>query len=163
MLLPRDEEGVEHAPAVVDRDVGDGGDEPGLGVDLHDADVRAEGEGGPVTHEVVVGAQRAVLLRTLRRDLGPAEARLGHADDAEPALRELHVGDCRLEQRSRDLGGPRHHVVGGPGDGTAPSWSEREPPVPDPRGTRAVSDCSKRTCDSGTPSRSATMVEKAVA
>ena len=44
-----------------------------------------------------------------------------------------------------------------------PTWSERDPPVPAPRGTIAVSDCSNRMRSNGIPSRSATSIENAVA
>ena len=43
-----------------------------------------------------------------------------------------------------------------------PSCSERDPPVPPPRGTSAVSDWTNVIFSSGIPSRSATSIENAV-
>ena len=44
-----------------------------------------------------------------------------------------------------------------------PSWSERDPPVPPPRGISAVSDCSYRIRSSGMPSLSDTIIANDVA
>ncbi len=43
------------------------------------------------------------------------------------------------------------------------SCSDRDPPVPPPCGTDAVSDWTKRTCSIGMPSRSATIIANDVA
>ncbi len=59
--------------------------------------------------------------------------------------------------------GPGQHRVGGPGTALPPSCSDRDPPVPPPRGTTAVSDWTKRIGSSGMPSRSATIIANAVA
>ena len=58
VLLPFDEQWVEHRAAVVDRDVADEADLAGLGVDLDDRDVGAEGERCSALVEVGVGTER---------------------------------------------------------------------------------------------------------
>ena len=56
------------------------------------------------------------------------------------------------------------HRVGGLGStAVPPSCSERDPPVPPPRGTSAVSDCTKRIASIGMPSGSATIIANDVA
>ena len=90
MHLAVDEQRVEDAPAVVDRDVTERLDPAGLGVDLDDGDVRAERERGARRLEVVLDVERVTLLVGLAGELGPRERRRRHAGDAEPCRRSIH-------------------------------------------------------------------------
>ena len=89
MLLPLDEQRVEHGAAVVDGDVADEADLACLGVDLDHRDVGAERERRSALVEVDVGAERAerrlVALRRLRGQLVPPHRRGGHAGDPDRA------------------------------------------------------------------------------
>ena len=69
--LPVDEQRVEDAPAVVDRDVTQRHHHAGVGVDLDDGDVRAERERRARLLEVVLDVQRVALLLGLGREVGP--------------------------------------------------------------------------------------------
>ena len=67
MHLTFDEQRVEDRAAVVDRDVTDGHDAPGLGVDFHDGDVRAERERRTRLQEIVLDREGLALFLGARR------------------------------------------------------------------------------------------------
>ena len=109
MLLPGDEERVDDAAAVVDSHVAQQLDAPGLGVDLDNRDVGAEGVGRFALVEVELGPQALLEVgRASSRVAGchgqlrPRQCRGGGAGDAD-ALALVHgdVGHIRFEQVRR--------------------------------------------------------------
>ena len=77
----------------------------------------------------------------------------GHARDFEPAVADHDVVGARLEQVRGELLRLREHLLGSRRSSALPPiWSERDPPVPPPRGTSPVSECTTRTFSNGTPS-----------
>ena len=89
----------------------------------------------------------------------------GHAGDAERAVVvDDDVVGRGLEQLGRERSAPaRRTRCDASSTALPPSCSDRDPPVPPPRGTSAVSDCTKRIFSIGMPSSSATICEYAVA
>ena len=102
------------------------------------------------------------------RDAGQLRPRQGssrHAGHADPAVVvDDHVVHAGLEVGGRDLLGPGQHLLGGRRARRCPPiCSDRDPPVPPPLGTAAVSDWTKRMSSIGMPSRSETIMANAVA
>ena len=162
VLLARDEHRVEDAARVVDGDVAALVDPAGVEVDLDDGDVGAEREAGLALLEVELLAHRgrgavrvpaAVLGRG--RHLRPGDTDPVTPFTARPAVGLLDVVDRGLEQVGGDVLGPRP-----PARSLAlwialpPVCSDRDPSVPAPCGTSAVSDCTSRILSIGTSARS---------
>ena len=86
VLLARDEQRVEHRAAVVDGDMIDEADLPGVAVDFDHRDVGAEREGrvGLLEHELAAQAARR-RPRRRGRQLGPRKRRGRHAGHADRA------------------------------------------------------------------------------
>ena len=108
--------------AVVDRDVTQQLDLPGVGVDLDDRDVRAERERRPVGHvvELVLQARRpcpsgrlaGILHRA--RELDPRQRARGHARDLEAAASPIDdVVGAGLEHVRGELLRLREHFLAG--------------------------------------------------
>ena len=147
VLLAGDEQRIDDPPAVVDGDVAQRAHLPGLGVHLHDRDVRPEGERGPVLLEVELGGEQpagAALVAVGRSGAGrhgrdPAtRAPRGHAGDAEPpAVVNDDVGGARLQLGGDELRGlARAPARRRRARRCRPSCSDRDPPVPPPRAPR---------------------------
>ena len=112
VLLPLHEGGIDHPSAVVDRHVPQHPHPPRLRVDLHDAHVRAEREGGRALVEVEVrGESRqsvtsvgslAVLAGRRPGEHRPVERAGGDAAHRERAVLEYHVGWISLEHGGRE-------------------------------------------------------------
>ena len=145
VLLAANEQRVEDAAAVVDGDVAQHRDAAGLGVDLDDRDVRAERERRVGAVEVELVAQRARLeaVGQLRRVL----RRRRRAPPTTTAL-DGTPATCRPPSPTTMSSGEASSRCAAiclarsstPSDAT---WmalpavcSEREPSVPEPRGTR---------------------------
>ena len=143
VLLAGHDQRVQDPAAVVDRDVAQRLRLAGLDVDLDDRDVGAERERRALLGEVGVDAEAAVVLVGVGGELAAS-------DDA----------GCRAPRRRRSRSSSSVDVVGvgleHPGrdrdrllaqsrrrpceTALPPSWSDREPPVPPPVRTTAVSD-----------------------
>ena len=109
-------------------------------------DVRAERERRARLHEVVLDREREPVVDRPGRELGPRERPRRDAGDAErPLVGDDDVVGRGLEQlaghAARPLQRPR---ATRPSTALPPICSDRDPPVPPPRGTSAVSDCTKR-------------------
>ena len=141
---PGDEQRVEDAAAVVDRDVAQQLDPAGLAVDLDDRDVRAERERRRARRRSRARARgappcsRAGASSSLhrRREVGPRQRARGHA--RRPGARRSPSDDVvgvRLEQvRGELLGLGQHLVARDLAARCRAICSEREPPVPPPCG-----------------------------
>ena len=159
------------AAAVVDRDVAEQLDPPGVAVDLDHRDVRAERERRRAGIEVeLVREARLPCSRAggrrpctaLARSAHDSDAR-GHARDLQPALTEDDVVGVRLEQCAASCFAWVEHLVARDLAARCRAiCSEREPPVPPPCGISFVSDCRIVICSNGTPSTSLTIIENAV-
>ena len=98
------------------------------------------------------------------RQLGPRDADAGRAGHAEAlAGDDVDVGGVGLEQVRRPAAWPsRAPRAWRLSTALPPTCSEREPIVPRPRATLAVSECTTRTSAIGTPSVPATSCAYAV-
>ena len=161
---------IQDATAVVDRDVAQHLDLPGLGVDLDHRDVRPEREGriGAVEIEFVtqwrrfhVGGQLGRILRrssqfdprdVLRRhagDLQPPSPTTMSSADASSRLAAICLARSSTPSDARWIALPA-------------VCRDREPSVPDPRGTAAVSELTSLIWLIGMPSMSLANMAKAV-
>ena len=163
VLLAGDEHRVEHRAAVVHRDVPHRRDAPGVEVDLDHRDVRAEGVGRPGLRLVAGLGERHPLVAGRRGHLAPLSARSGTpARPSPPSTTVTSAGSASRAVATTSRA--RASTVSAATSTLEPaSCSEREPPVPPPRGTAAVSDCTNRTCSMGMPRRSATIIANDVA
>ena len=122
---------------------------PVFGIDLDLGDMRAVRIGRVRRHEVAFAGAR--LLGRLRqaREIGKGDPPVG-AGDADRAVGDLEIGDRGLEL----VGGELLQLVARDSCEAAPTETppigiEREPPVPLPVATRAVSPCTTRMLSSG--------------
>ena len=143
MLLAGDDQRVHDAAAVVDEDVAQRLHLAGLDVDLDDRDVGAERERRAVLGVVGVDAEAAVVLVGVRRQLRATRPRTsGTPATPEAAVVERDVRR-RLASSIRAATARALSRISSAALLTAlpPSCSDREPPVPPPVRTTAVSDC----------------------
>ncbi|MCO5546661.1 hypothetical protein L7F22_000095 [Adiantum nelumboides] len=117
VLLALDEQRVQDPPAVVDGDVAQRGDPPGVGVDLDHRQVRPEREGRPVLRGVEPDVQLLPRGGGLAVHVAPGRGRAaGHPGDAEGALvGDLDVLRGGLQQVRGELAGPLVQLVRGLG------------------------------------------------
>jgi hypothetical protein len=144
VLLAPHEQGVDDATAVVHRDVAQVMDGAGLDVDLDHGDVGAEGEGGAVLRGVERGGQGPVaVVATGRACASSAQLSARAGTPATPTrpsspttMSSTSASSSRAaRRRARSTTAPAAVYTAVP-----PICSDREPPVPPPRGTTSVSD-----------------------
>ena len=143
VLLTRDQDRIQDASTVVDRDVAHEVDPSRLEVHVDHRDVRAERIGRLALVEVEghseaglhVGRSTCLIVGGPRQ-LGPPHRHGGHAGDREGPVDQRHVGFVGFEQVGRELPGLADHglarsVERAPGDlqragadGPSPSWYE---------------------------------------
>ena len=182
VLLAGDDERVEHEAAVVDGDVTQEPDPAGLGVHLDHRHVGAERKAGLGLLEDHRGAEAVGLGLILAPGWYHLRPSVGAALRIGGGLGELGPAERRGRARRRRRGRPPSSSTMSSGAASSrwaasllalartasaalstavpPICSERDPPVPLPWGTRAVSDCTKWMRSIGMPSRSVTSIEK---
>lgn len=142
VLLALDEQRVQDPPAVVDGDVPERRDPPGLGVDLDDRQVRPEREGRAVLRGVEADVQllpvaAACRCTSLQLTVDPP------GTPATPKVPSPVISMSSAAASSRCAASLRARSwssCAASDTAVPPSCSDREPPVPAPRGTSAVSD-----------------------
>ena len=154
--LAVDEHRVEDAAAVVDRDVADRR-RPGRSRcrPRRPTTCAPNGNVAPDCAKSCSTTSGIAVVGGLASRAPPTSSALRrHAGDAERPSSSTHdVVGRGLEQLGREACGPaRARRCDASSTALPPSCSEREPPVPPPRGTSAVSDCTKRICSIGMPS-----------
>ena len=166
---PATSSGLSDPPAVVDRDVAHGLDAAGVECRPR-RPRRAHRTGTSHRAGLEVGLRAATPGARVGGELAPREHAVGHARRRRrrrrrPSSTELMSPAVASSSGGGELACPATTTVVGRAEhararraaATASRRCRR------PRGTTAVSDCTKRTCSIGTPSRSATIIANDVA
>ena len=125
----------------------------GLAVDLDDCDVASERERPHRVEVELVRRVGAAVVASRPSAISAHETPArGHAGDAEPTVVEHDdVVGRGLEHSAARRARPFEHDLGRSWTALPASCSDREPNVPTPWATSAVSECTTRTSSNGTP------------